>query len=96
MLDCVLNTRLLYTYLPLGNTNTSILSDSSLCSGRSDGNYALVINNELFKENFLSCVHGIAYCRFCPDANGPILHYSEVCDQCLYPADASKYLLMQI
>ena len=96
MFDWVLNTCFLYTYLPLGNINTSILSDSSLCSGRTDGNYALIINNVTFQENFLSCVHGIAYCRFCPDANGPILHYSEECDQCLYPADAGKHLLMQI
>ena len=91
MVDWVLNTRLIYTYSPLGNTNTSILDDSSQCSGRNDGNYALVINGVLLPENFLSCVHGIAYCRFCPDANGPILHNSEECDQCLYPADASKY-----
>ena len=91
MFDWVLNTRLIYTYSPLGNTNTIILDDSSQYSGRNDGNYALVITGVLLPENFLSCVHGIAYCRFCPGANGPILHNSEECDQCLYPADASKY-----
>ena len=86
----------LYTRLSLGNVNTSILSDSSQCSGRPDGNYALVINNVTFKNNFLSCVHGIAYCRPCPDPAGPLLYYSEVCDQCLLPADASKCLFMSI
>ena len=77
-------------YLLLGNTNTSILNDSSLCSGLSDGNYELRINGALFPMNFLSCVAGIPYCRFCPDPNGPLLYYTPACDQCLSLADFSK------
>lgn len=73
--------------VPGCNTNTSILNDSSLCSGLSDGNYELRINGALFPMNFLSCVAGIPYCRFCPDPNGPLLYYTPACDQCLSFAD---------
>lgn len=87
----------LYTKLLLGNITTSILDDASICSGRADGNYALIVGGETFSENFVSCIAGEPYCRFCQDPNADtILHYSEVCNQCLSPTDAGKYLFLRI
>ena len=81
----------------LGNITTSILDDVSLCSGRADGNYPLIVGGDTFPENFVSCIADEPYCRFCQDPNvDTILHYSEVCNQCLSPTDAGKYLFVRV
>ena len=63
---------------------------NKLCRNRDDGNYYLKIGAKLRNDAFLSCVNGLAYCRYCPVKNGQQLQYSTVCDQCLSPADKGK------
>lgn len=58
---------------------------NEMCNGLSNGNHEYFdpaqpnqITNPAY---FLSCVHGIAYCRFCWPLT---LQYSPACDKCLY------------
>ena len=66
--------------------NINCSGPNKLCKNETDGNYNLKISGKLLKEAFLSCVNGLAYCRYCPEQ----LQYSKVCDQCLSPADRGK------
>ena len=62
-----------------GTTPPAIDCPNTLCSGKSDGNYAIVS----YKNYFTQCVGGLAYCQACFPLS---LEFSQECNQCLYSA----------
>ncbi|XP_066934001.1 uncharacterized protein [Clytia hemisphaerica] len=63
-----------------GTTPPAIPCPNSLCNGRYDGNFAV----PYYKNYFVQCVGGLAFCQACFPLS---LEFSQTCNQCLY----SKY-----
>lgn len=67
-----------------GSTPQKIDCPNSYCSGKYDGNYPIAS----YKNYFVQCSNGIAYCQSCWPSN---LEFSEECNQCLYSAGDECY-----
>ena len=79
-LACVLVACNAITNPPItGTTPPAIDCPNTLCSGKSDGNYAI----GSYKNYFTQCIGGLAYCQACWPMS---MEFSQECNQCLYNA----------
>ena len=79
-LACVLVACNAITNPPMtGTTPPAIDCPNTMCSGKTDGNYAI----GSYKNYFTQCIGGMAYCQACWPMS---MEFSQECNQCLYSA----------
>ena len=68
---------------PIVTTPQPVTCPDTMCSGKTDGNYAYDYNGNYDAHYFVQCTDGLANCQACWPMS---LVYSQECNQCLYNA----------